>query len=249
LWGRAARDWVEIQEPNERVLWEAALRGVRAERGKRLLDAGCGGGGACVMAAEQGLDVFGIDPSIPMLTIARERLPMADLRPGEIEDLPFSNGMFDCVIAANSVQFSSDPKLAVHELGRVCRNGGRLAVVVFDAPEQCEMRHVFQAVLDLFESPPSGRGPFALSYPGALESLFVSPSIESIEPVECRFEYPSMDAAVRGMLSAGPSQRAIEIHGEERVSQAIRNALESSRQQDGRIVMRNRFRCAIARCG
>lgn len=104
LWGRAARDWAAIQEPATVPLWNAVLDAARAHAGTRVLDAGCGAAGACALAVQRGADVFGVDPSVNLITIARERLPHCDLRIGELENLPFPNGHFDATIAVNSLQ-------------------------------------------------------------------------------------------------------------------------------------------------
>ena len=46
LWGKAPRDWAELQKPMHRPLWGAMLTAAEAGPGTRVLDAGCGGGGA-----------------------------------------------------------------------------------------------------------------------------------------------------------------------------------------------------------
>jgi ubiquinone/menaquinone biosynthesis C-methylase UbiE len=60
--------------------------------GVRFLDAGCGGGGACVLAAGLGSEVTGIDASDALLAIARKRLPQAQFVHGDLEQLPFPDG-------------------------------------------------------------------------------------------------------------------------------------------------------------
>src|SRR5579885_2855616 len=85
LFGLGARDWADEQERMALPLWRAALQAAHVERGARLLDAGCGSGGALLLAAELGAEVYGVDPSVNMLTIARERLPTADFRIGELK--------------------------------------------------------------------------------------------------------------------------------------------------------------------
>src|SRR6266404_25217 len=171
LWGTEARDWVEIQERTALVLWAAVLDAARVSPGTRMLDAGCGAGGASVMARERGAVVSGCDASEALLAIARERLVGADLRLGELERLPFDDAAFDAVLAINSLQFTSDPSRAARELVRVTAPGGRIAVVVWSL-EHCEQRSVFDAILGLFDEPPKGRGVFALSTPGEVELLF-----------------------------------------------------------------------------
>jgi ubiquinone/menaquinone biosynthesis C-methylase UbiE len=248
LFGPGARDWAEEQEPVFRPLWEAALDAVRLQRGAEFLDAGCGTGGACLVAAERGAVVHGVDPSVNMLTIARERMPTADFRIGEIENLPFPNAQFDSVIASIRCPFATDPQLGMHELARVCRNGGRLAVVVPAPVQQTDLGAISEAILALLpERASPDAGIFSISAPGVLEALFDSVQDlrrEGVVDIEAPAQYANVDRAVRGHLAVGPSQRAIEIHGRQRVADAVREALIRFERPDGTVMLRNRFRCA-----
>jgi SAM-dependent methyltransferase len=250
LFGLGARDWADEQERMALPVWQAALEAANVQRGTRLLDAGCGSGGASMLAAELGAEVFGVDPSVNMLTIARERLPAADFRIGEIENLPFPNAQFDAVIAINSLQFTTNPKLGAHELGRVCREGGRVVIAVPGPLERTDGRVIFEAMAKLFAKPPSpGPGVFALSPPGVLESVVESVEdirVEGIHSIEAVMTHADMDHALRGALASGPSQRAIEIHGREKVADAVRDALQPFVQPDGSVRLRNTFRYAVA---
>jgi SAM-dependent methyltransferase len=75
LWGKAVQDWASIQEPMGRPLWEAMLDEARVGSGTHVLDAGCGGGGASVLAAERGARVSGIDAAEEMIAFVSERVP------------------------------------------------------------------------------------------------------------------------------------------------------------------------------
>src|SRR5580698_9409005 len=94
LWGAEARDWLEIQERKSPALWGPVLDLAGVGEGTRMLDAGCGAGGASVMARARAAMVSGCDISESMLEIARERLPGADLRLAELEHLPYENVAF-----------------------------------------------------------------------------------------------------------------------------------------------------------
>jgi SAM-dependent methyltransferase len=251
LFGPGARDWAEEQERVFRPLWEAVLDAIQLSANAEFLDAGCGTGGATVLAAERGAVAHGIDPSVNMLTIARERMPTADFRIGEIESLPFPNAQFDAVVAINSLPFTASAQLGIHELARVCRKDGRLAVVVPAPVAQTDMRAVYEAMLDLFPKPPStGPGIFALSPPGVLEALFDSVQDlrrEGVRDIDTVAEYPDMDRAVRANLAGGPSQRVIEIFGRDKVADTVRRALAPFQQSDGAVRLHNRYRCAVGR--
>lgn len=241
LWGAEARDWVEIQENTHPLLWRATLDAAEVGPGTRLLDAGCGAGGAAVIANARGAIVSGCDVSEPMLAIARDRLPEANLKLGELEELPFPDGSFDVVLAINSLQFTPDPAQAAKEFIRV---GSRIAVVVW-ALDRCEQVHVFESLLSLFDKPPKGRGVFALSQPGEVEALFPGLPAEAHE-IDCPFVYPNIGIALRGQMAAGPSQRLVEIFGREKVESTILTALQPFVTASGEVRMQNSFRCIVA---
>src|SRR5262245_34673892 len=95
--GARARDWAEIGEATTQPRFDAGLDVLGIARGSRYLDFGCGAGRACCMAAERGAQVSGIDASEALIAIARERLPKANLRHGEMEALPFGDATFDVI--------------------------------------------------------------------------------------------------------------------------------------------------------
>ena len=250
LFGAGARDWAENQERMALPVWKAALEAAHVGRGTRLLDAGCGAGGASVLAADLGAELSGFDASVNMLTIARERLPTADFRIGEMENIPFPNAQFDAVIAINSLQFASNPQLGAHELGRVCRTDGRIVIAVPAPIEEMDARVVFEAMVKLFPKPPSpGPGVFALSPVGVLESILKSVEdirVVDVHRLDAMVTHADLEHAVRGALAGGPSQRAIEIHGREKVADAVREALKIFVQPDGSVRLKNAFRYAVA---
>jgi SAM-dependent methyltransferase len=108
LWGAQSRDWAEVQEQRMLALHGAALDAARVTRGTRLLDAGCGAGLVALLATLRGATVAALDASAALLAIARERLPGADVREGDLEALPFPDAAFDAVVAVNSVIYAAD---------------------------------------------------------------------------------------------------------------------------------------------
>src|SRR5438128_8161160 len=136
LWGRAAHAWAELQEPTALPLWEAMLDAATVGPDTRLLDAGCGAGGASVLAAGRGAQVNGLDAAEALLAIARARVPDGDFRLGDLEALPYADGTFDAILAADVLQYVADPVAALRELRRVCAPGGRVVPAIWGAPEE-----------------------------------------------------------------------------------------------------------------
>jgi 2-polyprenyl-6-hydroxyphenyl methylase / 3-demethylubiquinone-9 3-methyltransferase len=97
-------------------------------RGRLVLDAGCGGGLVAKGLAAAGATVVGLDRSLGSLGVARRAVGERFLPAGgRLERLPFADGRFDGVVAADVLEHVPDLPAAVAELGRVLAPGGVLA--------------------------------------------------------------------------------------------------------------------------
>ena len=94
LWGPGARDWSDYNEPMCTPFYAAVLDATGVGPGTTLLDVGCGGGFALLLAARRGATVSGIDATPALLDIAAERVPAAALTVGDLEDQLPSGGRF-----------------------------------------------------------------------------------------------------------------------------------------------------------
>lgn len=154
LWGAAAADWSQLNEPACIPLYEAIFDAVALGTGTRLLDVGCGAGLALQLADKRGATVTGLDASEGLLAVARERVPAADLRQHDLENLPYPGGSFDAVTAFNSVQYAGDPVAALREMRRVAVPGAPVALVTWAEAERCETRVVLAAIGGLLQPAP-----------------------------------------------------------------------------------------------
>jgi SAM-dependent methyltransferase len=226
-------------------LFEAVLDAARVGEGTRVLDVGCGSGLTLVLARERGARVSGLDISPGLLGIARERLPDADLREGDMETLPFDDDAFDAVLGVNAFQFAGDPERALREASRV---GRRLVASLFAEPERSQGTVVHKAMSAL--SPPEQAGdhaPYALSAPGNLEAAMTAAGLTIVDDGEvvCTWRYPSMDDAIRGLLCSAGGARAVETAGEARVRAVLADALRQF-EDGGEVRMVNTFRWVAA---
>src|SRR5439155_23396110 len=76
------------------------------------------------IARELGAEVVAVDQSPRMVELTRSRGVEAIV--GDVQDLPFPDGAFDCVLAAWMLYHVPDLDRAVRELGRVLNPAGRL---------------------------------------------------------------------------------------------------------------------------
>lgn len=108
-----------------------ALAGIRS--GERVLDAAAGVGNAALPAAQRGARVTALDITPELLDEGARRARAAGLElewvQGDAQAQPFEDATFDCVLSCVGVQFCADPHAAAAELRRLCRPGGRIALI------------------------------------------------------------------------------------------------------------------------
>jgi len=134
LWGARAAGWAELGEPSGTPIYQAAFDAMGVTTGTRLLDVGCGAGLALQLARKRRAIVAGFDATAPLLDVARSRLPGADPRRGDIENLPYGEGSVDAVTAFNTAQYAIDPGRALREIKRVAAPGAPVAVASWVTP-------------------------------------------------------------------------------------------------------------------
>jgi SAM-dependent methyltransferase len=238
LWGARPDQWSRIQEPLHGPLMRAMLDAARVEAGTRLLDVGCGGGHSSGLAVKRGARVTGLDASEGMVDYARQAVPEAVFRVGDIQDLPFEDQSFEVVFAANSVQYAEDLLPALRELRRVCAQGGRIVAGLFGPPHEVAYASVFAAVNAALPPPPPGAkpgGPFVLSGPGVLEGKFVEAglTVTGSGEADCPFTYADAEEHWRGFCASGSNQKALGLVGEEKLKSAVAAACGPYTAEDG----------------
>jgi SAM-dependent methyltransferase len=244
-WAVRVRDWAEIEDENSRELFKTVHDATGVTSGTRLLDVGCGSGLACAMAAARGAEASGIDASAAMVELAGERLPQADLRVGDMVALPYRDDRFDVVTFVNSFFFAADRERTLDEARRVTRPGGKIAVVMWTAPERVELSAYVAALQPLIPAGPA-LDPFVETE--ELEALARRAELEPETTFEAdwSWEYPDRDTMLRGLLAPGLSALAIENAGEETVKDALVAALAPYRATTGVYRLENTVRCMIA---
>jgi len=95
-----------------------------------VVDLGCGTGQISRTLAPFVRRVIGVDASEAMLEAARARVPEnVDLRAGQLEQLPLTDGDADCALLLLVLHYVVDPADVLTEAARVLKPGGRLLVV------------------------------------------------------------------------------------------------------------------------
>ena len=108
--------------------WGRVLDHCELGKGALLLDVGSGTGRWLRHCGQRGLSAVGVDQSLAMLRLARQRATLSPLFAGEIQSLPFLDESFDCVSGVTVVQHipSTQQEQALREIVRVLRPDGYL---------------------------------------------------------------------------------------------------------------------------
>lgn len=105
---------------------------VELRPGMNVLDAACGTGNLAVLAARRGTRVSGLDIASNLLAQARERAARdalaIEFTEGDAEAMPYADATFDVVVSMYGIMFAPRPGLVAHELIRVTKPGGLIAL-------------------------------------------------------------------------------------------------------------------------
>lgn len=125
--------------------WRRAVTGaLDLVPGERVLDLAAGTATSSAVLARTGADVVGCDFSLGMLRVGgRARHERVELVAGDALRLPFADGAFAAVTISFGLRNTADPDLALRELRRVTRPGGRLVVCEFSRPTWAPFRAVY----------------------------------------------------------------------------------------------------------
>ena len=114
--------------------WRRSTAEATVRPGDRVLDACCGTGDLAIACARIGGEVTGLDFSERMLERARRKAPAIDWVRGDLLALPFADETFDSATIGFGIRNVEDIELALRELRRVLRPGGRLGILEITRP-------------------------------------------------------------------------------------------------------------------
>jgi SAM-dependent methyltransferase len=248
LWGARPADWA-LSEDQQLPTYEAALRHIALTPGQLVLDVGCGVGAFLRVVAALGAVPFGLDAAESLIGLARERLPEADLRVGDMEALPYEDDTFDVVTGFNAFFFADDIVTALREAGRVAKPGAPVVIQVWGPHEHNDLEAMKQ-IIRPFMPPRPADAPAEPDYsrPGVLEELAtragLTPQISF--DTTWAFDYDE-DGLRRALVAVAGIALLVGPDRENDVRDAIAKGLAQYRGQDGRYRLANEYHYLIAR--
>ncbi|GAA4898795.1 hypothetical protein GCM10023237_17030 [Streptomyces coeruleoprunus] len=253
-------------------LYEAVYEHLEVGTGTRLLGLGCGSGLALLMAAARGAQVTGVDTDQARVDLARERLlpdPGATQGGGRRTSGPtlqtklLYGGPDEA--AADTTRPAYNLVTAFQPIGctagdadglvptltaavRLAERGSAVVLAGWGPPERCATSGVLRVAGRLTERLRTGGG----WRPALRDDLEEVAGRAGLHPdgsgrVACPFGYADTDSAVRGLLSTGLFDAAVEASDLATVEKEITEALHPHIRQDGTVWMPNVFRYLVAR--
>jgi len=217
-WDAIAPDYDEYVAPGEAALASEALRLVGLKRGERFLDVAAGPGGMSLPAARLGAKVLATDWSPAMIErfearVREEGLSDAEGRVMDAHDLKIEDDTFDVSGSQFGVMLVRDQPLALREMVRVTKPGGRVLVIAYGSPADFEALQFFiaalQSVVPDFEGLPDDPPPleFQVADPEVLRQRLTDAGLSDVvvdTTHEERVEFSSGQEMWNWVLAGNP---------------------------------------------
>jgi SAM-dependent methyltransferase len=221
-------------------------------RGERVLDVGCGAGASTREAGRAAAPgpVLGVDVDAQQLERARaltaaEGLDNVTYLCADAQTHPFPRAAYDLAISRFGTMFFADPVAAFANLARTLRADGRLALLVWQAPERNEWAVEIDRALGGAGRRPAEQA-FSLGDPGTVRRILAVAGFTGVrlEHVHEPIFYGSDGAAalefVRGFQSTREALATMSPDDADRALERLRELMDAHHTPDDGVVFDSR---------
>ncbi|MBO6564346.1 MAG: class I SAM-dependent methyltransferase [Pseudomonadales bacterium] len=247
--GQMGDAWVSVETYIDRMLSplsDVAVKAADAKSGTKILDVGCGCGPTTLKLADLGAEVLGVDISQKMIDRANEHAGERSGVSFKVADAASEhyNGDYDIVFSRFGVMFFDDPVAAFNNLRSALKPGGRLNVLVWQAPVKNPWMSLPARAIEPYQpdapaSDPKDPGPFAMADRDHTRDILTQAGFTDIEFVDVEKSInlgKDVDEVMDFQTYVGPLSRLLEVVDEATgmlAIQAVREEFGAQQTNDG----------------
>jgi ubiquinone/menaquinone biosynthesis C-methylase UbiE len=189
------KKWDELTMDFLKPMGDEIIRLLNLKNNDLVLDvaAGTGEPGLTIASRLSGGKVISTDLAEGMLEIAQENAKKRGIKNFEtvvsdVCELPFANNTFDAISCRFGFMFFPDMQLAIKEITRVLKPGGKIATTVWNIPEKnfwiTAIMGTINKNIEIPPPPPGAPGMFRCSKEGFMTNLFAQAGLKNISENE-----------------------------------------------------------------
>lgn len=186
------KKWNDFTMNFLKPMGEAIIKALDIKRNDVVLDIASGTGepALSIAAIVKNGQVYATDLSEEMLSIARTyadecNISNIEFKAANVSDLPFTNNFFDKISCRMGFMFFPDMQMAANEMFRVCKNGGKVAICVWAAPERNDwsttMTKALSKHIEIPKQTTDTTGMFRCAGPGFIKKLFENTGFKNVK--------------------------------------------------------------------
>jgi ubiquinone/menaquinone biosynthesis C-methylase UbiE len=255
-WDAAADKYDSGWAPRLRLAHDRLMELAGLRPGMRVLEVACGTGlvtlrVASIVGSHGAVMATDISEAMVAETARNAAAALSNINTArmEAEALTFPDGSFDAAICALGLMYVPDPRLALSEMRRVVRSGGRVAATVWGERRNCGWAEIFPIVDAVVASDVCPLF-FGTGAPGALIADAAAAGLSEIAERRDRVDLHWHDdrSLLTAMIDSGPVALAAKRFTAEVRTQVEKQFLASVaefRRGDGTYVIPGEF-CTVA---
>jgi ubiquinone/menaquinone biosynthesis C-methylase UbiE len=189
------KKWDELTMDFLKPMGDEIIRLLNLKNDDIVLDvaAGTGEPGLTIASHLNGGKVISTDLAEGMLEVAQENAKKRGIKNFEtivsdVSELPFADNTFDAISCRFGFMFFPNMELAIKEMTRVLKPGGKIATAVWNIPEKnfwvTATMGIIGKNIQIPPPPPGAPGMFRCSKPGFMSNLFSQAGLKNISENE-----------------------------------------------------------------